>query len=44
MSCFGEPLGLNQFNKQLKYHGEKAGVSGKKMTAYLDEEYDPKRM
>ncbi len=35
MSCFGEPLGQNQFNKRLKYYGEKAGVSGKKMTAHV---------
>jgi integrase/recombinase XerD len=35
MSCFGEPLGQNQFNKRLKYYGDKAGVSGKKMTAHV---------
>jgi integrase/recombinase XerD len=35
MSCFGEPLGQNQFNKRLKYYGEKAEVSGKKMTAHV---------
>jgi integrase/recombinase XerD len=35
MSCFGEPLGANQFNKRLKYYGEKAGVTGKKMTAHV---------
>lgn len=35
MSCFGEPLGQNQFNKRLKYYGEKAGVNGKKMTAHV---------
>ncbi|MEK3720565.1 tyrosine-type recombinase/integrase [Paenibacillus sp. FSL H8-0034] len=35
MSCFGEPLGQNHFNKRLKYYGEKAGISGKKMTAHV---------
>lgn len=35
LSCFGQPLGANQFNKRLKYYGEKAGVSGKKMTAHV---------
>jgi integrase/recombinase XerD len=35
MSCFGEPLGQNQFNKRLKYYGQKAGVNGKKMTAHV---------
>lgn len=35
MSCFGEPLGANNFNKRLKYYGEKAGISGKKMTAHV---------
>ncbi|WP_429312135.1 tyrosine-type recombinase/integrase [Paenibacillus mucilaginosus] len=35
MSCFGEPLGANNFNKRLKYYGEKAGISGKKMTCHV---------
>ncbi|OMD80438.1 MULTISPECIES: site-specific integrase [Paenibacillus] len=35
LSCFGQPLGANQFNKRLKYYGEKAGVNGKKMTAHV---------
>lgn len=35
LSCFGEPLGHNQFNKRLKYYGQKAGISGKKMTAHV---------
>jgi integrase/recombinase XerD len=35
MSCFGEPLGANQFNKRLKYYGKKAGISGKKLTAHV---------
>jgi integrase/recombinase XerD len=26
LSCYGEPLGQNQFNKRLKYYGEKAGI------------------
>lgn len=35
LSCFGKPLGQNHFNKRLKYYGEKAGISGKKMTAHV---------
>lgn len=35
MSSFGEPLSPNHFNKRLKYYGECAGVSGKKMTAHV---------
>ncbi|UOK62868.1 tyrosine-type recombinase/integrase [Paenibacillus sp. OVF10] len=35
LSCFGDPVSANQFNKRLKYHGEKAGVEGKKMTAHV---------
>ncbi|GAA0396648.1 tyrosine-type recombinase/integrase [Paenibacillus motobuensis] len=35
MSSFGDPISPNHFNKRLKYYGEKAGVSGKKMTAHV---------
>lgn len=35
LSCYGEPLGANQFNKRLKYYAEKAGVTGKKVTAHV---------
>lgn len=35
MSSFGEPLSPNNFNKRLKYYGECAGISGKKMTAHV---------
>lgn len=35
LSCYGEPVSANHFNKRLKYYGEKAGVSGKKMTAHV---------
>lgn len=35
MSSFGDPVSANHFNKRLKYYGEKAGVSGKKMTAHV---------
>lgn len=35
LSCYGDPVSPNQFNKRLKYHGEKAGVEGKKMTAHV---------
>ncbi|MEC0167489.1 tyrosine-type recombinase/integrase [Paenibacillus graminis] len=35
MSSFGEPLGANNYTKRLKYYGEKAGISGKKMTAHV---------
>jgi integrase/recombinase XerD len=26
LSCYGEPLGQNQFNKRLKYYGQLAGI------------------
>ncbi|MGG4467242.1 tyrosine-type recombinase/integrase [Paenibacillus alvei] len=35
LSCYGEPLGQNQFNKRLKYYAEKAGIEGKKVTAHV---------
>ncbi|WML32542.1 tyrosine-type recombinase/integrase [Neobacillus sp. OS1-32] len=35
LSCYGEPLGMNQFNKRLKYYAEKAGIKGKKVTAHV---------
>lgn len=35
LSCYGEPLGANQFNKRLKYYAEKAGIEGKKVTAHV---------
>lgn len=35
MSSFGDPISANHFNKRLKYYGEKAGVSDKKMTAHV---------
>ncbi|MEK5181763.1 tyrosine-type recombinase/integrase [Paenibacillus odorifer] len=35
MSSFGEPVTATHFNKRLKYYGEKAGVTGKKMTAHV---------
>ncbi|MEC2076393.1 tyrosine-type recombinase/integrase [Metabacillus fastidiosus] len=35
LSSYGEPLGQNQFNKRLKYYGEKAGIEGKKVTAHV---------
>jgi integrase/recombinase XerD len=35
LSCYGEPLGANQFNKRLKYYAEKAGIAGKKVTAHV---------
>ncbi|MFC5447607.1 tyrosine-type recombinase/integrase [Paenibacillus aestuarii] len=35
MSSFGEPLGANQFNKRLKYYGQKAGITAAKMTAHV---------
>ncbi|WP_151737212.1 tyrosine-type recombinase/integrase [Paenibacillus tengchongensis] len=35
MSSFGEPLAANNYTKRLKYYGEKAGISGKKMTAHV---------
>lgn len=35
LSSYGEPLGQNHFNKRLKYYAEKAGISGKKVTAHV---------
>lgn len=35
LSSYGEPLGQNHFNKRLKYYAEKAGVTGKKVTAHV---------
>ncbi|MFS0647042.1 tyrosine-type recombinase/integrase [Siminovitchia sp. 179-K 8D1 HS] len=35
LSSYGEPLGQNQFNKRLKYYADKAGVTGKKVTAHV---------
>jgi integrase/recombinase XerD len=35
LSSYGEPLGANHFNKRLKYYAEKAGVTGKKVTAHV---------
>lgn len=35
MSSYGEPISANHFNKRLKYYGEKAGVTGKKLTAHV---------
>lgn len=35
LSCYGEPLGQNQFNKRLKYYAEKAGIKDKKVTAHV---------
>lgn len=35
LSCYGDPIGANQFNKRLKYYGEKAGIEAKKMTAHV---------
>lgn len=35
LSCYGEPLGENHFNKRLKYYAEKAGITGKKVTAHV---------
>lgn len=35
LSCYGEPLTANHFNKRLKYYGKKAGISAKKMTAHV---------
>ncbi|MDM5339697.1 tyrosine-type recombinase/integrase [Fictibacillus enclensis] len=35
LSCYGEPLGHNQFNKRLKYYGLKAGIAAKKMTCHV---------
>ncbi|MED1802929.1 tyrosine-type recombinase/integrase [Brevibacillus porteri] len=35
LSCYGEPLSPNHFNKRLKYYGERAGISAKKMTSHV---------
>jgi integrase/recombinase XerD len=35
LSSYGEPLGQNHFNKRLKYYAEKAGITGKKVTAHV---------
>lgn len=35
LSSYGEPLGQNQFNKRLKYYADKAGITGKKVTAHV---------
>ncbi|NSL51721.1 tyrosine-type recombinase/integrase [Calidifontibacillus erzurumensis] len=35
LSSYGEPLGANHFNKRLKYYAEKAGITGKKVTAHV---------
>ncbi|MCU6709287.1 tyrosine-type recombinase/integrase [Paenibacillus sp. J5C_2022] len=35
LSVNGEPIGANHFNKRLKHHAEKAGVSAKKYTAHV---------
>ncbi|GAB6927132.1 tyrosine recombinase XerC [Paenibacillus sp. JCM 10914] len=35
LSCYGDPVTANHFNKRLKYYGEKAGIEGKKMTAHV---------
>ncbi|UOQ48142.1 tyrosine-type recombinase/integrase [Gracilibacillus caseinilyticus] len=35
LSSYGEPIQANHFNKRLKYHAEKAGVEGKKVTAHI---------
>lgn len=35
LSWEGAPISPNHFNKRLKYYGEKAGISGKKMTAHV---------
>lgn len=35
LSSFGEPMGVSGFNKRLKYYGEKAGISEKKLTAHV---------
>ena len=40
LSCFGAPLGQNQFNKRLKDYGEKAGISEKiRCTAHTFRHY-----
>ncbi|PFR91313.1 tyrosine-type recombinase/integrase [Priestia megaterium] len=35
LSCFGEPISENHFNKRLKYYADKAGITGKKVTAHV---------
>jgi integrase/recombinase XerD len=35
LSCYGEPLTQNHFNKRLKYYAEHAGIEGKKVTAHV---------
>ncbi|MEH6992914.1 tyrosine-type recombinase/integrase [Neobacillus drentensis] len=35
LSTYGENLGWNQLNKRLKYHAEKAGIDGKKVTSHV---------
>lgn len=35
LSCYGEPLSPNHFNKRLKFYAEKAGIEGKKVTAHV---------
>lgn len=35
LSVNGEPISPNHFNKRLKYYAEKAGISGKKLTAHV---------
>jgi integrase/recombinase XerD len=35
LSCYGENLGHNQFNKRLKYYGERAGIQEKKVTCHV---------
>lgn len=35
LSCYGEPISPNHFNKRLKYYGKNAGIVDKKMTAHV---------
>jgi integrase/recombinase XerD len=35
LSCYGEPLTANHFNKRLKYYAELAGIENKKVTAHV---------
>ncbi|XID95789.1 tyrosine-type recombinase/integrase [Paenibacillaceae bacterium WGS1546] len=35
LSCYGDPISAKHFNKRLKYYGERAGISDKKMTAHV---------
>ena len=35
LSCFGEPLGANHFNKRLKFYAQNAGIESKKVTAHV---------